>query len=298
MFCLPAHCFRETWSSGKIALFRRFYQIQDRVTNIHGAKPDDEKNSLQSFLTKWDSTSYKQEDKTRIIDIISQLYGRFMRPVPNFINFIVTLNKFVDWKTEPGFLSNWLTGLSEIVFDPRYPTENIDRYIRNTGLMITDNVISEVSGMRWKVKNTKLTFLHDTVFKAIINDATLTCYSQKDSTEIYNVSGVYYPEFQQFHGTKGIVTWEKAGFPRDEVFAELSRFSINTSKNNFSVDSALLTHKLISSTCNGLAHRPHHPVTQVLAHIHVLRLTPRNFIWIIFMKALTIKEGLPLKELM
>ena len=35
----------------------------------------------------------------------------------------------------------------------------------------------------------------------------------------------------------------KAGFPRDEVFAELSRFYINTSKNNFSVDSALLTHK-------------------------------------------------------
>lgn len=221
-----------------------FTKFRTELTTFMGPNLNDEqKNSLQSFLTKWDSTSYKQEDKTRIIDIISQLYGRFMRPVPNFNNFIVTLNKFVDWKTEPGFLTSWLTGLSEIVFDPRYPTENIDRYIRNTGLMITDNVISEVSGMRWKVKNTKLTFLHDTVFKAIINDATLTCYSQKDSTEIYNVSGVYYPEFQQFHGTKGIVTWEKAGFPRDEVFAEFSRFYINTSKNSFTVDSALLTHK-------------------------------------------------------
>ncbi len=166
-----------------------FTKFRTELTTFMGPNLNDEqKNSLQSFLTKWDSTSYKQEDKTRIIDIISQLYGRFMRPVPNFNNFIVTLNKFVDWKTEPGFLTSWLTGLSEIVFDPRYPTENIDRYIRNTGLMITDNVISEVSGMRWKVKNTKLTFLHDTVFKAIINDATLTCYSQKDSTEIYNVS--------------------------------------------------------------------------------------------------------------
>ncbi len=226
-----------------------FAKFRSELTAFMGPNLNDEqKESLESFLAKWDSTSYKQEDKTRIIDVISQLYGRFMRPVPNFNNFIVTLNKFIDWKTEPGFLTNWLTGLSEIVFDPRYESENIDRYIKNTGLMITDNIISDVSGMKWKVKNARLNFLHDTVFKAFINNATLTCYSQKDSTEIYNVSGVYYPEFQQFHGTKGTVTWEKAGFPGDEVFAELQSFYVNTSKNSFSVDSAKLTHKTYFKT--------------------------------------------------
>ena len=221
-----------------------FTKFRAELTTFMGPNlNEDQKASLEAFLSKWDSTAYRQEDKVRIIDVISQLYGRFMRPVPNFDNFIITLNKFIDWKTDPGFLTDWLTGLSEIVFDPRYPSENIDRYIKNTGLMITDNIISEVSSMRWKVKNSRLTFLHDTVFKAIIKDATLTCYSQKDSTEIYNVSGVYYPEFQQFHGTKGIVTWEKAGFSRDEVFAELGDYFINTAKNSFSADSVLLTHK-------------------------------------------------------
>jgi hypothetical protein len=143
---------------------------------------------------------------------------------------------FSEFRTELTSLSNWLTGLSEIVFDPRYPSENIDRYIKNTGLMITDNIISDISGMQWKVKNSKLSFLHDTVFKAIINNATLTCYSQKDSSEIYNVSGTYYPEFQQFHGTSGRVTWEKAGYSADEVYADLGNFFINTAKNSFKAD--------------------------------------------------------------
>ena len=226
-----------------------FSEFRTELTSFMGPNLNDEqKASLEAFLVKWDSTVYNKENKVKIIDIISQLYGRFMRPVPHFNNFVITLNKFIDWKTDPEFLSNWLTGLSEIVFDPRYPSENIDRYIKNTGLMITDNIISDISGMQWKVKNSKLSFLHDTVFKAIINNATLTCYSQKDSSEIYNVSGTYFPEFQQFHGTSGRVTWEKAGYSADEVYADLGNFFINTAKNSFTADSVLLTHKTYFET--------------------------------------------------
>ena len=54
-------------------------------------------------------------------------------------------------------------------------------------------------------------------------------------------TGLYYPDIQQFRGSKGIVTWEKAGFQRKDVFAELKDYTINTSKNSFTVDSAKLT---------------------------------------------------------
>jgi hypothetical protein len=83
--------------------------------------------------------------------------------------------------------------------------------------------------------------VHDTVFSVIIKNATLTCYSQKDSTEIYNASGVYYPDIQQFRGTGGRVTWEKAGYAKEDVFAEMDNYIINPAKNSFSVDSARFT---------------------------------------------------------
>ena len=64
---------------------------------------------------------------------------------------------------------------------------------------------------------------------------------KKTVLKLYNVTGNYYPEIQQFIGTKGIVTWEKAGYSRKDVFAELTDFSINMTKSSFTVDTAKLT---------------------------------------------------------
>jgi len=204
---------------------------------------DNHKENLSLFLENWANRKFDPEDMTRIIDVTSQFYGRSMRPVPHMHNFLTTLNTYINVNGDKEFLSHWLRGLSEIVFDPRISVESINKYIKDTDLMLTVNVLSESTTIRWRVKNNPLTFRHDTVFKAIVRDATLTCYYQKDSTEIYNVYGSYYPETQEFHGTKGIVTWEKAGYPREEVFAEISNFVISTAKDNFKIDSAKLTHK-------------------------------------------------------
>jgi hypothetical protein len=209
---------------------------------------DEQKATMNSFLAEWDSAAFSSDNMTRLMDLASQLSGRSMRPVPHFNDLLITLNILITNKSESEFLSNWLIGLSEVVFNPRFTGESIDRYIKNTGLMIKDNILSESASIRWKVKNCKLQFLHDTVFHVVINNATLTCFSQKDSTEIYDVSGIYYPDIQLFRGNKGIVTWEKAGYSRDDVMAEISNYTINTTKNSFTIDSAMLTHKTYFKT--------------------------------------------------
>ena len=219
------------------------------LTTFMGPNLNDlQKANLNSFITRWDSSAFIDENKFRIIDISSQFTGRAMRPVPHFNDLLTTLNVFIESKKESELLTSWLTGLSEIVFNPRISTDNIGRYIKNTSLMIKSNILNESASLRWKVKGADLNFVHDTVFKVIFSNATLTCYSQKDSTEIYNASGTYYPELLQFHGTSGIVTWEKAGYPRDEVFAESDNYIINTQRNSFTIDSARLTHKTYFKT--------------------------------------------------
>jgi len=219
-------------------------RYKEELTSFMGPNlKDNHKENLSLFLENWDNLKFSPEDMTRIIDVTSQFYGRSMRPVPHMHNFLVTLNTYIRVNGDKEFLSHWLRGLSEIVFNPRISIESINQYIRDTELMLTVNVLTESSTIKWKVKNFPLKFNHDTVFKAIINNATLTCYSQKDSTEIYNVSGTYYPEIQEFHGTKGIITWEKAGYRKEDVFAEISHFVINTAKDNFRIDSARLSHK-------------------------------------------------------
>ncbi len=42
-------------------------------------------------------------------------------------------------------------------------------------------------------------------------------------------------KFRQFIGTKGIVTWEKAGYSRKDVFAELTDYSTEYDKKQLSL---------------------------------------------------------------
>jgi hypothetical protein len=219
-------------------------KYRTELTTFMGPNLNDlQKANLNSFLVRWDSSAYSRINMIRIIDISSQFAGRSMRPVPHFNNFLATLNVIVEEEKDETLLADWLTGLSEIAFNPRFTSDNIDRYVRSISLMIKGNILAETSAIKWKVKGGTLKFLHDTVFYLEVSNATLTCYSQRDSTEIYNVTGNYYPEFQQFHGKKGKITWEKAGYDAADVYAEIENYIINTSRNNFTVDSARLTHK-------------------------------------------------------
>ena len=236
---IPVTLFSQTKSafSGDRTKFR------SELTAFMGPNLNDEqKTTINKFLIRWDSAAFNSEIMDKIINVSSQLSSRQMRTIPHYYDFIVALNTFIDYKRDNEFFTNWLKGLSEIAFSQHFTNENIDAYFRNSSLMVKENELYESGSVKWKVKNNELTFLHDTAIYISVKDATLTCYVQKDSTELYNVTGRYYPDIQIFIGSKGIVSWGKAGYPRKDVFAEISNFSLNMKKSSFTVDSAKLTH--------------------------------------------------------
>ncbi len=219
-------------------------KFSTELVSYMGPNLNSEQHSdLNTFTNRWDSLEFSKENMAKIMNIARQLSTRNMRAVPHFSDFIISLNSFIDFKRDPSYFKNWLKGLSEIVFNPGMTNDQIDRFFKITSSIIKGNVLYESGIIRWKVKNNPPAFKYDTLFYMDISNATLTCYSQKDSTEIYNVSGKYYPEIQLFKGTRGKVTWEKAGYPGNDVFADISDYSLNTLKNSFTVDSARLTNK-------------------------------------------------------
>lgn len=198
--------------------------------------------NLNNFLSRWDSAAFSNEEMVKILDIASQMSSRGMRPVPHFNDYLITLNSFVAAERDKTFFTNWIKGLTEITFSPRFTNDNIDRYFKNTVSLIKGNILYESGSVKWKIKNCTPEFLHDTLFYVKIKDATITCYSQKDSTEIYNVTGSYFPEIQQLKGKTGTVTWEKAGYAPGEVFAQMTDYTINLTKSSYSVDSVMFKH--------------------------------------------------------
>jgi hypothetical protein len=230
-------------SQGRSAFSGDVSKFRSELTTFIGPNLNPQQlANFNSFTARWDSSAFSKESMTKIVDISSQLSSRYLRPVPHFTNLILALNYFIEYKRDELFLSNWFKGLSEMAFSPRFTNDNIDRYLRNTASMIKENVLFEAGSVKWKVKNSSLKFLHDTAFYVSVTDATLTCYSMKDSTELYNVTGKYYPEIHRFIGTKGIVTWEKAGYTREEVYCDLGSYSLDTEKSSFKIDSVMFRH--------------------------------------------------------
>lgn len=230
-------------AQGKPAFSGDPEKFKDELTAFMGPNlTGEQKTILSTFTAKWDSTAISREARVKILDISNQLTGRQMRAGAQFSRFLNVINVLID-RNRQDVLNSWLMGLSEIVFDRAYLNDAIVKHFDNMSSLVLSNTISNPPSVTWKIKNAEPVFEHDTVFRVSVKNATLTCHSQRDSTEIYNISGYFSPDLQFFHVTKGRVTWEKAGYPKEEVYADLSPFTVNTTKNSFTCDSARLTHK-------------------------------------------------------
>jgi hypothetical protein len=197
---------------------------------------------IDLFKSLYDSTCFSHETKDRIINVASQLRGRRVSQIPGFIYFVRTLTDFVETNQDKNEVSAWLEGLSEMAFDPRFSNSSIEKFIEVTGLLLVDHTIYAAGSVRWKTRGGKLEFVRDTVLKIDIRTVTLIGFLGKDSTEIYDFSGTYYPDLFRLYCKEGTVTWQKAGYDPSKVFATVSDFYIDVTKSEFTCDSSLLTH--------------------------------------------------------
>lgn len=203
---------------------------------------------FNSFLTKWDSLQVSNETRTRVINISSQMAARNIRPSTGFIHFFRAVNEFTKTERGLGYFNDWLKGLSETVFNPRYTNAALERYLEMSSYLISENTLYRSGSVKWNIHSGDFTFTHDTVFKVIISKGTLVCYSQSDSTVIYDAKGTYFPELLEFHGVSGRISWEKAGYSEAEMRSEIFDYRLDVTRNQVVADSATLFHHLFFQT--------------------------------------------------
>ena len=199
--------------------------------------------TFNAFLAEWDGESYNLETKTMIVNVASQMSLRAMRPTPHFIDFFNTLNAFTSYEGGGNIFSGWIKGFYEAIRLQKYSNDLLLLYVKNFERILNENILFESNSTRWKVNRGSIRFISDTLYSVSVTNATLTCFSQRDSTMIYNASGQYSPVTQIFTGIQGTVSWEKAGFNPEDVSTELSNFSLNLTRNNYTVDSARLKYR-------------------------------------------------------
>ncbi|HPW66007.1 MAG TPA: hypothetical protein PLS84_02865 [Salinivirgaceae bacterium] len=94
---------------------------------------------------------------------------------------------------------------------------------------------------RWITSNTNFQFTinEENNMTVVFPRTTLTCYAQDDSIKIFETAGTYDLNNRKFYGSGGKVTWERAGFPSDSVYATFKNYSFETSRSLLLVDTVL-----------------------------------------------------------
>ncbi|MFM7767509.1 MAG: hypothetical protein ACKO9S_06590, partial [Bacteroidota bacterium] len=88
-------------------------------------------------------------------------------------------------------------------------------------------------------------FSQDTIPKVIFPQFDLVYISKGDSARIVGTTGVFYPTLKKFIGKGGRVTWERAGLPKDQVYADLGGYSIDVSGSDYDADSVTFYNKQV-----------------------------------------------------
>lgn len=212
--------------------------FSDELRSFMGPNLSEQESALlNNFIYTWDSTVFSPEIKNGIISASNNLALKRMRPKPHFIDYIGTIMNFINYDLGFTKLEQWIEGLNGVASSQSEPVSNLHSFIISTGKLISDSLLYSSRSASWKIKSNRFSFQNDTVFKIIIPETDLLCYTSYDSTLIYNTSGIYVPVKQRWYGSGGRVTWEKAGYGPNDVFAEIDNYVLDMTNSVFEIDS-------------------------------------------------------------
>ncbi len=202
------------------------------------------KELYEKLLPLWNGNYYSQQDKEKIISVSNELLQKRALPIPHFESFTRILIEFARNNNSKSDFEEWLKGTSYLCRKKTATLNSIDNYLDNILAFLEKRFLYRSSTLKWKSRNSNTKFIFDGEnFFIDVGKGDIICFSKNDSSVIYNTEGLYNVYTQEWRGFNGKVTWERAGFNANEVYAQLKRYRIDMKKSSYEADSAVLTHK-------------------------------------------------------
>jgi hypothetical protein len=192
---------------------------------------------LEHFADIWLQDSYFDADERKdIVSLSQQMLNNRARPYPQFSNLlkIIMLFKY-DKIHEEGF-KTWKQGI-RLLMEKGERMTTINDVFKTTIHLLRNNTIAQTYATRWKASTDNYKFVIDDQLKIVFDKIDLTCYAKRDSIKIYQTKGEFYPVDIKWKGQNGVVTWERADFASDQIYAALSDYVINMKKYKYIADS-------------------------------------------------------------
>jgi len=199
----------------------------------------DQKTSAESMLINfeqlWNSGRFDDNQKLQLLSISNLMLKAKMRAFPHFYSFY---SCSIDFKkseqSEKSYIA-WLKGITGLLDFKR--SRYFLPFLENTRDLLNHNYLYTTKAIKWYSTSNDFYFENDTTIKIIFSGLNLICLANKDSSVIENTKGIFYPIENKWYGQGGKVTWERAGYGANEVYAQISEYQIDMRFTKYVSDS-------------------------------------------------------------
>jgi len=196
---------------------------------------------IKVFTNFWNSDSLTIEQKAEIISISNDLLKKTVTSTKHFVTYvsiIIQLPKNQSLEREYVTCSK---GLQHFAQQEEVPITWLNSFLSNSLALFTRNAVFIDLSHEWKASNDHYSFHFSSLLTLQFDNTNLICKDEKDSIAILSTSGIYYPIKNAWKGNGGKVTWIRSKLPENEIFATLTGYKIDFTKNDYEADSVWFT---------------------------------------------------------
>ncbi len=199
----------------------------------------DQKESIEIMLIDlnqlWNSGAISEKEKTQLIATSNLMLKARMRQFPHFFTFFNCIIDFKNSNQSEESYNAFFKGISGLLSYKK--SRHFVRFLKKTNDLLKYNYIHNSRSLKWYSTNNDFYFETDATIKIVFPSLDLICKGNKDSSVITNTKGIYYPIENKWLGEGGKITWERAGFDANDVYAQIGKYKIDMKFARYSVDS-------------------------------------------------------------
>lgn len=200
--------------------------------------------TYEKFHEYWLSGKFSEDKMDSIVVVSNLLLKNRGKREPHFTTMMDFFLEMDSTRFDSIHFHTWMRGFRHVINLKKSKLPKTIDYFKFTLGFAKENALYLSNTRNWFAESNNFRFTYDTTLKIVYDETTLKCKFREDSIQIFHTNGTFYPFSKKWMGTNGKVTWERAGYNADDIYAELSDYDINMRKMSYTADSVEFTNKL------------------------------------------------------
>jgi hypothetical protein len=201
----------------------------------------DASKSLSDINYLWTTNLMLDEQKKQLQEVCLVLLDLKLGVYPFYVSYFDAVALLIRRNADQDAFHEFHSSVMYCLTG-KTPSRELPIYLAKVNLLLESLALEKSNTEAWYCREAVYSIAFDSVPYFEFKSVNLACIVRNDSACIYKTHGRYFPLSQEWIGSKGKVYWDRESLSRDEVYATLSEYRINTKVTNYTADSVVMYH--------------------------------------------------------